>query len=169
MLSGSSISSRFDRGIVPGLTLGGVWFAGLTLGLLAARFYGGPLGALTPAAIGSELTFWNACMAAVLPLFLSAFAVYFFHRFGVYMACGLRGIAMGFFLGVLISECGLWLGCLLSFSGLCGCGILLWFLWRRLGVSPFSGDLLCAVAAAMAVSAVDIWVIAPYLAQLPPF
>ena len=70
MLTGSSIFSRFDRGIVPGLTLGGVWFAGLTLGLWAARFYGGPLGALVPAAVGSELTFWNACMTAVLPLFL---------------------------------------------------------------------------------------------------
>lgn len=169
MVTGSSMFSRFDRSIVPGLTLGGVWFAGVSLGLWAARFYEGPFGALAPAAIGTELTFSNACLAAVHPLFLSAFAVYFFHRFVVYLACMFRGITMGFFLGILTSIGGLRLSFLLGFSGLCGCGILLWFLWRRLGLSPLHGDLLYAIAATVAASAVDTWVIAPYLAQLPPF
>lgn len=168
MITGSSMFSRFDRSIVPGLTLGGVWFAGVSLGLWAARFYGGPFGALAPAVFGAELSFWNACLAAVHPLFLSAFAVYFFHRFGIYLACALRGIAMGFFLGALVAVCGLQLSFLLGFSGLSGCGVLLWFLWRRFGASPMFGDILYALAALMAVAAVDIWVIAPYLAQLPP-
>ena len=153
MVTGSSMFFRFDRSIVPGLTLGGVWFAGVSLGLWAARFYEGPFGALAPAAVGAELRFWNACLAAVHPLFLSAFAVYFFHRFGIYLACVLRGIAMGFLLGILIGVCGLRLGFLLSFSGLCGCGILLWFLWRRLRMSPLLEDLLLAIAAADCISA----------------
>lgn len=169
MVTGSSIFSRFDRSIVPGLTLGGVWFAGVSLGLWAARFYEGPFGALAPAAIGTELTFSNACLAAVHPLFLSAFAVYFFHRFGVYLTCMFRGATMGFFLGVLISAAGLRLGFLLGFSGLCSCSVVLWFLWRRFGASPMLGDLLYALAALLAAAAVDTWVIAPYVAQLPPF
>lgn len=169
MISGRRLFLRFDRSIVPGLTLGVVWFAGLSLGLWAARFYGSSVGDWIPAAVGAELTIWNGCMAALHPLFFSAFAVYFLHRFGVYLACVLRGISMGFLLGVLTAYGGIRLGGLLGFSGLFCSGILLWFLWRRLNLSPLTGDLLCASAAALAVSAVDTWAIAPLLAKMPPF
>ena len=111
---------HIDRSTLPGLTLMGSWFAGVSLGLLAARFYGDPVRALALAAGNQELTFGGSCVVTVLPLFLSAFAVFFFHRAGAFLSCALRGITVGFSLGCFVLAGGFWLGLLLLFSGLCG-------------------------------------------------
>ena len=116
---------RIDRGMIPTLALGGAWFAGVSLGLWAARFYGEPVTAMSLTA-GSVLpSFWGSCVVTMLPLFLSAFAVFFFHRAGVFLFCAFRGICIGFMLCCFLSAGGLWLGSLLLFSGLCGSPVLL--------------------------------------------
>lgn len=156
---------RIRRSTILGLTLGGVWFAGVSLGLLAARFHGDSVGALALLAGSAELAFADACVVTVLPLFLSAFAVFFFHRFGAFLVCVLRGGCVGFLLGVLTGVGGMWLSLLLLFSGLCYSPVLLWFLWRRLnmGMLRFRADGLCCLLAGVLLSAVDTWVVAPFL------
>lgn len=159
--------TRFDRSIIPGLTLGGFWFAGVSLGLWAARFHGDSVRALALTAGHAELSFFRACLVSVLPLFFSAFAVSLFHRIGACAFCAVRGLSLGFLLGAFRAVGGLWLGGLLLFSGLCSSPVLLWFLWRRTinGPRGFAGDCLGSLAALGLVGAIDTWVIAPFLAQ----
>ena len=160
-----------DRSTVPGLALMGVWFAGVSLGLWAACFYGDSVGALALAAGRTELTFWSGCVVTVLPLFLSAFAVFFFHRAGAYWASLLRGVVLGFSLGSLMAVGGLWLGGLLLFSSVAVSPVILWFLWRRLclGSDGCRRDLVYAFLAALGICAVDLWVVAPFLAHALSF
>ena len=162
---------RFDRSMIPGLALGGVWFAGVSLGLWAARFYGESVMALSLAAGGAALSYWGACVVTMLPLFLSAFAVFFFHRAGAILACAVRSISIGFMLGCFVMTGGFWLGSLLLFSGLFGSPVLLWFCWRRLslGMVCFQRDAVCCLVAAAVIAAVDTWVIAPFLAHALSF
>lgn len=157
---------RFDRTLVPGLLLLGVWFAGQSLGLMAARFYGEPVAALALSAGAVELTFRNACLANILPLFLSAFAVLFFHRFGAYLACFLRALTIGFLLGAISDAGGLWLGVLLAFSALASGPVVLWYLWRRLtmGLCTLNRDIILCTGILVLIAAVDSQIAAPFLA-----
>lgn len=158
--------TRFQHSTVPGLILMGIWFAGVSLGLLAARFFGDVYGSMTRSAGRVPLSFWDACTASLLPLILSAFAVCFFHRCGALLACGIRGFLVGYTLGILCAVGGLWLCGLLFFSGLMGSPVLLWFLWRRLrlGMLDFRRDwILCALSCVF-LAVVDTWVVAPFLA-----
>lgn len=161
----------FDRSTIPGLALLGAWFAGVSLGLWAACFYGESVGALALAAGRTELTFGHGCVVTVLPLFISAFAVFLFHRAGAYWACVLRGILLGFLLGSLTAAGGLWLGILLLFSAVAVSPVILWFLWRKLvpGADGGRRDLVYAFLAAFGISMVDQWVVAPFLAHALSF
>ena len=160
-----------DRSMVPGLPLMGFWFAGVSLGLWAACFYGDSVGALALAAGRTELTFWSGCVVTVLPLFLSALAVFLFHRAGAYLASLLRGIILGYILGCVTAVGGIWLGLLLLFSAVAVSPVLLWFLWRRLSPGAYWAwrDLLYAFLAALGISAVDFWAVAPFLAHALSF
>ena len=162
---------RIDRSMILGLTLGGVWIAGVSLGLWAARFYGEAVSDLSLIAGGAALSYSDACVVVMLPLFLSAFAVFFFHRAGALLACAVRGISIGFMLGCVVMSGGFWLGLLLLFSGLSGGSVLLWFLWRRLslGTECFRRDVLCVLTASAAIAAVDFWVVAPFLTRALSF
>ena len=162
---------HIDRSTLPGLTLMGSWFAGVSLGLLAARFYGDPVRALALAAGNQELTFGGSCVVTVLPLFLSAFAVFLFHRAGAYCAALIRGVFLGYFLECFAAVGGLWLCGLLLFSALAVSPVILWFLWRRLsmGADGARRDLVYAFLAAFGISAVDFWVVAPFLAHALSF
>ena len=162
---------RADRSIILGLSLMGLWFAGVSLGLLAACYYGGSVGALALSAGRAGITYLNGCVVTVLPLFLSAFAVCFFHRAGARMACLVRGTILGFALGSVTAVGGLWLGALLLFSAVAVSPVILWFLWRRLclGLDRCRRDLLYAFLAAFGISAVDIWVVAPFLERALSF
>ena len=148
------------------LAFAGVWFGGIFLGLLASGGYGGILGDLARSAGISPPEFRDACMAAVIPVFFAAFAVYFLHRTGVFLACGLRGLLVGFTLGVLADTGGVWLCGLLFFSGLFGSAVVLWFLWRRLrlGMLDFREDLIFSALGCVVLAALDTWVTAPFLA-----
>ena len=162
---------RIDRRTILGLALMGVWIAGVSLGLWAARFYGESVTALSLATGGMRVSFLSACLVTMLPLFLSAFAVFFFHRAGAILACAVRGLSIGFLLGCFGSAGGFWLGALLLFSGLSGSPVLLWFLWRRLslGMDAFRRDALLAAAVAAMIAAVDFWVVSPFLARALSF
>ena len=165
MHASCTVQLRRESGLIPGVTLLGVWFTGLSLGLLTERFYGDGYQSLAIPAGREELRFLNACLVTILPLLLSAFAVTFFHRFGACLACFLRGLTMGFFLGVLTAAGGAWLAVLLLFSGLCFCPVLLWYLWRRLmlDLRDARRDFAFCFLAGLCLAAVDTWVVAPFL------
>ena len=165
------LDPRADRSMILGLSLMGLWFAGVSLGLWAACYYGGSVGALALSAGRAGITYLNGCVVTVLPLFLSAFAVCFFHRAGARLACLVRGAVLGFTLGGVTAVGGLWLGTLLLFSAVAVSPVILWFLWRRLclGADGCRRDLLYAFLAAFGISAVDIWVVAPFLAHALSF
>ena len=164
-------AERSVTGMIPGITLLGVWLAGLSLGLLADRFYGDCYELLVFSAGCAALTFLDACLVTILPLLLSAFAVFIFHRFGACLACFLRGLTMGFFLGVMTAAGGAWLAVLLLFSGLCFCPVLLWYLWRRFfeGLRNARRDFALCCLAGLCLAAVDTWVVAPFLATALTF
>ena len=149
---------------IPGAALLGVWLAGSSLGLWAARFYGDAYGPLVLQAGETALSFVSACVVTLLPLLLSAFAVFFFHRPGVFGACLLRGISLGFFLGVFFAV-------LLLFSGLAYSPVLLWYLWRRLesGLGGAGMDCLWCGLAGILLAAADTWLVAPFLATALSF
>ena len=161
----------FDRlelsgSMIPGVALIGVWLAGSSLGLWAARFHGDALEDLVFQAGAMDLRFRDACVVTLLPLLLSAFAVFFFHRFGALLAGFLRGISLGCSLGLLAELGGMWLAALLLFSGLFSSPVLLWYLWRRLqfDLRDAPKDAFCCVLAGLMLAAVDTWVVAPFLA-----
>ena len=158
-------ADRSLTGMIPGVTLLGVWLAGLSLGLMTDRFYGDCFESLAFSAGRAAPTFLGACVVTILPLLLSAFAVFFFHRFGACLACFLRGLTMGFFLGALMAAGGAWLAVLLLFSGLCFCPVLLWYLWRRLseGLRTARRDFGYCLLAGLCLAAVDTWVVSPFL------
>ena len=157
--------------MIPSVILMGVWLAGLSLGLLADRFYGDCYESLAFSAGCKALTFLDACIVTILPLLLSALAVFVFHRFGAYLACFLRGLTMGFFLGVLVAAGGTWLAVLLLFSGLCFCPVLLWYLWRRfsVGLRNARRDFALCLLAGLCLAAMDTWVVSPFLATALTF
>ena len=167
----AAVRTRPYMRMIPGVTLMGVWLAGLSLGLLADRFYGECYESLVFLAGRKLPSFVDACLVTILPLLLSAFAVFFFHRFGVCLACFLRGLTMGFFLGVLTAAGGAWLAVLLLFSGLCFCPVLLWYLWRRFseGLRNARQDFGMCLLAGLCLAAVDTWVVAPFLAAALTF
>jgi hypothetical protein len=162
---------RTSSARIPGAALLGVWLAGSSLGLWAARFYGDAYGPLVLQAGETSLSFVSACVVTLLPLLLSAFAVFFFHRPGVFGACLLRGISLGFFLGVFSAVGGLWLAVLLLFSGLAYSPVLLWYLWRRLelGLGGAGMDCLWCGLAGILLAAADTWLVAPFLATALSF
>lgn len=152
--------------MIPGVVLCGVWLAGSSLGLWAARLYGDAPEEMILRAGAMELRFRDAFLVAVWPLLLSAFAVFFFHRFGAYLAGFLRGAGLGFSLGCLAQTGGMWLAVLLQFSGIFSSPALLWYLWRRLelGLRYAPRDALCCAPAGLMLAAMDKWVVAPFLA-----
>lgn len=158
--------SELSGSMIPGGVLCGVWLVGSSLGLWAARLYGDAPEELIFRAGAMDLRFRDACVAAMLPLLLSAFAVFFFHRFGAYLAGFLRGVSLGFSLGCLAELGGIWLAVLLLFTGLFSAPVLLWYLWRRLdhGLRDAPRDAFWCVLAGLIVAAMDTWVAAPFLA-----
>ena len=167
----AAVRTRPYTRMIPGVTLLGVWLAGLSLGLVADRFLGEKYESLVLLAGRNPPSFPDACLVTILPLLLSAFAVFFFHRFGVFLTCFLRGLTMGFFLGVLAAAGGVWLAVLLMFSGLCFCPVLLWYLWRRFseGLRDARRDFCICFLAGLCLAAVDTWVVAPFLAAALTF
>ena len=164
-------ADRSLAGMIPGVTFLGVWLAGLSLGLMTDRFYGDCYESLVFSAGCAALTFWGACAVTILPLLLSALAVFVFHRYGACLACFLRGLTMGFFLGVLTAAGGAWLAVLLLFSGLSFCPVLLWYLWRRfsMGLRDARRDFALCCLAGLCLAAMDTWVVSPFLATALAF
>lgn len=158
---------KLHSSTIPALILLLVWFAGLSLGFTAARFYGGTLADLIVQSAAVSGSPFGMILPTMLPLLLSAFAVTFFDSRGIYSLCLLRGLGLGVMLGAVCDACaGGWLlGLLLLFSALLYSPVLMWYWMRRVcGCGGIRRDTSVALAIGLAVSVVDGMVIAPFLA-----
>lgn len=164
-------SCRYDKNTIPEACLIGCWFAGSSLGLLAERFFGDACASFLRPLAGCLPEFGGVLASAVFPLLLSACAVFLFRSAGCYAGCLIRGVTQGFFLG-LISRCygsaGVFVACLLMFSGLMVNAVLLvyWLRRLRLGLQGFHGDTLLGLGLCALVGAVDRLFVAPFLVDV---
>ena len=162
---------RFDRNTIRGCILLICWFAGLSLGLLAADFCGDALSSFVEPLPSVLPVLGGALITAYFPLLFSACAVVLFSAFGCLVAAALRGLAQGFFLGILAGASGAAspiLAFLLVFTGLMMNPVLLFFWYRRmiLGAERFWDDLLGCAGIAGLILITDYWVIAPFLVDV---
>ena len=160
-----------DCNMIPGLKLMGFWFAGLSLGFLAARFYGGTLVSLLAQAPEVSASARDVVWMTLLPLIVSVIAVFFFRSGAVYPVCLFWGFCLGFSSGGLLvcyADAGWMMALLLQFSAFLCSPVLLWYWWRRLylGMRELLWDALGCASAEMAIGAADYWVITPFLTDV---
>lgn len=169
-----SLFCRFDRSTIPEVGLLACWFAGSSLGLLAARSHGDAyasfLGSLPECMPG----FGGILASAVFPLLLSACAVFILRSVGCFCACLIRGLGQGLLLGVIGQVYGSaapLMAFLLMFSGLWVNAVLLFFWLRRLTLGPEElwPDVLVCFGLCLVIGMADIHVIAPFLADVINF
>lgn len=165
-----SFVHKLERESVLGMRLIIAWFAGLSMGFCAVRFFGDTYVSLISQAAGtpSSAAF---VFITVFPLFLSAFAAMILPSFFQYGICLLRGLMLTLPLGAICQvfpNGTLLAAILLLFSSLAFSPVLLWFWWRRLciGRNRLSHDAwLCATIGGL-IAWVDLWFIAPFLADV---
>lgn len=158
------------RSMIPGLALCADWFAGLSLGLLAVRFHGDTLISMVMQSAGSVGTLAGMLNATMVPLLLSACAVFLFGSRGIWPVCLLRGIGLGMMLGAVCGAYGAggWLvGLLLLFSGLWFSPVLIWYWLRRItDAGEFRRDTLICLGLALGITVIDYWMVAPFLVDV---
>lgn len=165
---------RFDTNTVLGLKVCAVWFAGLSLGFFAVRFYGDTLVLFLSQAAVSEPGLLDSLSVTVLPLLLSACAVFLFHSLGVYLVCWSRSFLLGLLLGALqlcYGGASVLMAALLLFSSLLYSPVLIWYWWRRLcsGLDGIRMDSAVCLGAALILGVVDFGFISPFLANVFTF
>ena len=165
--------SRFDKNIFLPAWLYLVWIAGLSLGFVAARFYGDAFDAYIQVAPASCPAFFGCLAVNVLPLLISACAV-FFLRSIAYPICFFRGIFLGLGMGAIArnyNHAGFILGGLLMFSMILFTPFQLWFFCRRLefGSHGFRRDTLLCLVVGVMVAGLDTWLVSPFLLEVINF
>lgn len=165
--------SRFDQNTFLRARLCLVWAAGLSLGFLADRFYGDALNACVALAPAGAASVWGALTVNVLPLLISACAVFFVPA-AIFPLCLFKGMCMGLGLGAVAavySGAGWMMSGLLMFSSLSFAPVLLWYWIRRLelGSRLLRQDTLLCLAAGLAVAGVDGWLVSPFLREVINF
>lgn len=167
------LMSRFDKNtfLLAGLCL--VWIAGLSLGFCAARSYGDAYEAYILQVPDSLPSFLGMLSINVLPLLISACAV-FFLRSIVFVLCFVRGVCLGVGLGVIAASfhsaaflvSGLLLFSLIAFSP-----VFFWYMCRRLeqGSQSFLLDTFVCVLIGLVLLLMDIWIVSPFLCEVMIF
>lgn len=150
-----------------------IWIVGLSLGFAAARSYRDIYDGYVQMACFDSPTFFGCLAVNVLPLLISACAV-FYLRNSVYPICLARGLCVGLGLGVVVhcySGAGMMVSCLLMFSALVFAPVFLWYWCRRLefGNHFFSSDTVVCLMIGILVAAVDTWMVSPLLREIINF
>ncbi len=163
-----SFLCRRARNTTPEHLLYACWIAGSSLGFYAARFFGDAFASFLMPLPGQTLNWGGVFAAAVLPLFLSAIAVFMFQAMGCYASCLIRGFGQG----AVVCLIGLGYGSgaplmtvLLLFSAWLINPVLLLY-WLRCLHGDFRSHLPDTAATALLcglIGAVDHGLIAPFL------
>lgn len=165
--------SRFDQNTFLRIKLCLIWAAGLSLGFLANRFYGDTLNACVALAPARAASVWGALSVNVLPLLISACAVFFIPA-AVFPLCFGKGLCIGLGLGAVAavySSAGWMMSGLLMFSAVSFAPVLFWYWMRRLelGVRRIRQDTLWCLMAGLLVAGADVWFISPFLQEVMNF
>ena len=164
------IMSRFDKNTFLFAWLCLVWIAGLSLGFVAARFYGDPFVACIQLAPASKPAFFGCLAVNVLPLLISACAV-FFIRAIAYPLCFFRGVCLGLGMGAIACsycDAGFLMAGLLQFSVVLFTPFFLWYFCRRLelGNYRFHHDTFMCLVVGFVVAGLDAWMVSPFLLEV---
>lgn len=162
-----------SRNTILGLALVGIWFAGLSLGFIAARCYGDTLVSYLSQAVGLPASVVTPVIT-LLPLLISALAVMILHPGFLYAICFLRGAILAMMLQALTAcfDGGAYLAAaFLMFSGLVFSPVLLWYWWRRLclHMESFVPDTLVCAAIGFGIGLFDYWFVSPFLMDVINF
>lgn len=162
---------RLDRNTYLGLGLMFLWFAGLFLGFLAARFYGDTLVPFLDQAAGESGSWISFLLITAFPLLLSACAVYLICPVSVLAVCLFRAVSIGYLAGgilVCYQSAGVLVTFLMLFSALVFSPFLLWYWWRRLvqGLQRLKEDTVLGLVLSALIGAVDFFFISHYLADI---
>lgn len=150
-----------------------VWAAGLSLGFWAETFHGDALIACVRLSTEKAPDWFGCLSVSVLPLLISACAVYFFFP-ALFPLCFFRGMLVGLGLwsvNAVFGSAGAWMAPICLFGLLVSSCVLMWFCCRRirLGRAFLGRDTLAALVAGLAVSGVDMALTAPFLGEIMNF
>ena len=143
------------------------WFSGLVLALLLFSGNADVLSVLTTAA-DSQIFFWSLLLNMMLPLLLSAFAVFFWGLHSILVLCFCKALTYGSVaVGVFnaFPSSGWLIRWMLLFSSTL-CNFLNYYFWlgcfHRPGILPWRRLLVCAALMVLAVF-LDCHYVAPLL------
>lgn len=166
-----SFCRRMARNATPEQLLFVCWIAGSSLGFYAARFLGDAFASFLLSLPGQIPDWGGILVSAVMPLFLSAIAVFMFQAMGCFLSCLFRGFGQG--AAVCLIGMGFGSGAplmtvLLLFSSWLINPILLLYWMRYLGRDSGSHfvDTLWSAVLCFLIGAVDHSLIAPFLADV---
>lgn len=164
---------RIDENTVLLCRICSAWIAGLSLGYLAARFYGDTLGACVSASVSVRPTWAGVLSVNFFPLLISACAVYFSGSLAFWL-CLLRGSVLGLgFGGVCLAfpGAGLAVSVLLMFSAVLFAPVMLWYYERRLrwGRMRFGSDTALCLLLSLLTAWADMELVAPMLPEIMNF
>lgn len=163
-----SFFRRMLRNTTPEQLLFLCWFAGSSLGFCAARFSGDAFASFLVLLPGQLPDWGGVFVSAMLPLLLSAIAVFLFQAAGCYLSCLIRGFGQGAVVCLIGLEFGSGaplMTVLLLFSAWLINPVLLLY-WLRCLHGDFHSHLPDTAATALLcglVGAVDHGLIAPFL------
>lgn len=162
---------RYRLNTIPGLKLIFTWFAGLSLGLWTACRYGDTIVPFIEPAARAGATWLNLIFVTVLPLLLSACAVFLLRFPGLFGVCFLRSFFLGVMLGGVTLRYGgaaILMAPLLMFSALCYSPVLLWY-WQRRIDDRFCGlhrEIVPCLALGLGIGTIDYLFISPFLVHV---
>lgn len=165
-----NIRSRMKKNTIRSVGLLALWIGGLSLGLLAARFYGDAWTSFLRPLTGMVPEVGGVFATAVFPLLLSAWAVMTMGEVGCFLVVACRGCFLGFFLGILALAYGAmgWVLALgLGFSRIASGAVTLFYGLRYLSRGPgvLGSSTLACVVCCVAIGWLDRVAVAPYLAE----
>ena len=167
----SAVRNQILTGLIPGITLMGVWLVGLSLGLVADRFYGDCFESLVFSAGCKPVRFADACLVAILPLLLSAFAVFFNKSWLLLPLSLIKAVSFSFCsegLNMIFDSSGWLIRSMLLFSDIFLMPLLCWFMFRLIkgGTDNWHKELGICLITALFVGLLNYCVVSSFLVTL---
>ena len=147
------------------------WMLGLAFGLYFVLLTDDLISDLLYSASCYRISIVGMFLVIFLPIVISLIAAYFSAHFLIYLLCFCKAVSFSLVLcgiAVTFGHSGWLIRSLLLFSGSAAVIPLLWF-WHNLltpGCCSAKRDFLICTAIAAAISAVDYFLVSPYLAML---
>lgn len=171
MVQHRPLPSAFSPRIIRTAVLAFFWSAGFCLGIYIASQTNKFVSSMMRAAPFSSVSIVGLFVVSLLPLIVSAFAVYGSAPLAILPVAFLKAFGFAFCSEIILSAYGSagWLvRFLLLFSDSCVCVILLWFWFRNINGATYSTKKELAVCTGMTLllGSIDYFFICPFLLKL---